>query len=316
VNEGLLEGILKKLGNEALAAKLVDDLSFSELQSLLLHVIEKKTPTLSPAQVLRQYEQDSYVYPSRIPQPAQHELDLLLFRCLPSGTDCIELAPVAPLGTCSRTAEFNQSRVVSTIRKNEVSADPTNLMALEAALRRRRSGGEVRLAASQRVLRSERVRRKGTFSHFKLFAFCQAGRDTGSYRFEISALRELLGFFDRFVAKLKQTRSGAGPAVVKVVFRSAEVARFFDIALEDLDEELDHVALEFRIDESENWAYYRNLRVRLFISDGQEDWFIADGGDVPWTQRLLSNKKERYFISGMGTERVLDVFGTVRRKGE
>jgi hypothetical protein len=29
---------------------------------------------------------------------------------------------------------------------------------------------------------------------------------------------------------------------------------------------------------------------------------IADGGLVDWTQQLLNNKKERFFISGFGLE--------------
>ena len=35
---------------------------------------------------------------------------------------------------------------------------------------------------------------------------------------------------------------------------------------------------------------------------------LADGGFTNWTQKLLSDKKERLLISGMGTERIHALF--------
>ena len=39
------------------------------------------------------------------------------------------------------------------------------------------------------------------------------------------------------------------------------------------------------------------------------DYFLVDGGFTDWTQQLLSNRKERLLISGMGSERFVSVFG-------
>ncbi len=36
---------------------------------------------------------------------------------------------------------------------------------------------------------------------------------------------------------------------------------------------------------------------------------LADGGVVNWTQRQLSNARERLVISGIGSERVCSAFG-------
>jgi hypothetical protein len=36
---------------------------------------------------------------------------------------------------------------------------------------------------------------------------------------------------------------------------------------------------------------------------------LADGGAVDWTQKLLSDAKERLVISGIGSERVCGEFG-------
>jgi hypothetical protein len=56
--------------------------------------------------------------------------------------------------------------------------------------------------------------------------------------------------------------------------------------------------------------YYQQICFKVFATDdsGQEIE-LGDGGLVPWTPRLLSNRKERLVISGMGAERTSQVFG-------
>jgi hypothetical protein len=39
------------------------------------------------------------------------------------------------------------------------------------------------------------------------------------------------------------------------------------------------------------------------------DYFIVDSGFTDWTHQLLSNRKERLLISGMGSERFVSIFG-------
>ncbi len=55
----------------------------------------------------------------------------------------------------------------------------------------------------------------------------------------------------------------------------------------------------------ENWHYYSNVRFQLYVQCKGERCFIADGGDTDWTQALLNNKKERFLISGFGSERFI-----------
>jgi len=43
-------------------------------------------------------------------------------------------------------------------------------------------------------------------------------------------------------------------------------------------------------------------RVEEYLRRRLEEWEIADGGFVDWTQRLLGNRKERLLISGFGLE--------------
>ena len=56
-------------------------------------------------------------------------------------------------------------------------------------------------------------------------------------------------------------------------------------------------------------GYYQDIVVKIEAINSQGQKFqIADGGFVDWTQKLLSNKKERLLTSGIGTEYVYRVF--------
>src|SRR6266581_7897826 len=90
---------------------------------------------------------------------------------------------------------------MAAIRGTEVAADPTNGLALEAAVRRDRllrqsprSADPVRLAASQRVTRAQLFDGPVSFAHFQLLGVVTAGRDTGAHEFESRSLAEHVRF--------------------------------------------------------------------------------------------------------------------------
>lgn len=121
------------------------------------------------------------------------ELETRATEALPPGFERIELSPVCPLGTSSVLGGVSQDWVVTAGRGGEVVSDPTNVLALECALRRRRDRKrQLRLCASHRTLRAQPV--APPFSpHFRLVALCSAGR-TGD---EEEFLEEQIGFFVR-----------------------------------------------------------------------------------------------------------------------
>ena len=56
--------------------------------------------------------------------------------------------------------------------------------------------------------------------------------------------------------------------------------------------------------------YYRGICFQVHVLDANgNEHFLVDGGATDWTQRLLSNEKERLLISGIGTERACAVLG-------
>ena len=254
--------------------------------------------------MLRRYQRDRFVRPGSGPWRAARRAEDVLLGCLPAETEVVPLAPLVPLGTHSALATVSQHKVVTAVRACEVAADPTNALALEAAVRRAGgSGGSgvVRLAAVQRVVRAQRFP-DGWAAHFGLFAAVTAGRDLGSRRFEVTTLGEQLRFA---VAALR-----------------AAGVRDVQVALTPLSEAGERIAADTAAalasagaevvtdrDRAGGRGYYRDVCFKVnALADGavQE---IGDGGFTDWTARLLANGKERLLITGYGTDRLAAAAG-------
>jgi hypothetical protein len=69
-------------------------------------------------------------------------------------------------------------------------------------------------------------------------------------------------------------------------------------ALERLD-----VGAEIDADRESGRGYYARLCFKVYAGDVE----VADGGFVTWTQTLLGDRKERLLISGLGSERVVQL---------
>jgi hypothetical protein len=304
----ILKRILNRLSVPDLDDRIVDRLSFSEMQSLLIEIFDRKTKNLMPSDIYRQYLTDAYVGPSGVGFGEFLRFDSIAVPLLPDDCAALELSPVSPLGCCSRVGNISQKRILSTIRKNEVSSDPTNVLALAASrLRRENLAKEtVKLAASQRIIRSERTVTKDSFPHFRIFCLCIAGADRGSFEFETASTLEVVRYYGRLLAALRADgHEFASPEIVIHCRHEGIFDRFR--SLEDPGLNPAGIPVSVKIDPEENWSYYSNLRFRLFIACGGERQFIADGGDVDWTQKIIGSKKERFLISGFGSERFIAV---------
>lgn len=170
-------------------------LSGADLTSLLLHVAEQRAGALSATDVLAQRERDRFVLPALVDGRHMMRTELRALDSIAESFDVLTLSPLCPLGTHSVVAGVHQNRVITTARSTEVAADPTNGLALEAALRRRdlmraspRSAELVRLACVQRVSRAQHLSGPMSYAHLSLLAMVIAGRDIGSSTFERTAL--------------------------------------------------------------------------------------------------------------------------------
>jgi histidinol phosphatase-like enzyme (inositol monophosphatase family) len=306
--------VAARVARGAGAPELVEvlaDLPPTDLQSLLLAVARRRAGGLRVADVLARYGENRLTRPSRADPARLLELHRLAFSLLPPGFERVELSPVAPLGTSSVLGGISQDRVLATTRNTEVVSDSTNVLALECALRRRRArDSDVKLCAEHRLLRTEALPPgDGLSPHFGLLGLCSATRDRGSFRTEAETLLEHVDFHVRLLEVAGELGVDAGE--IAVAFSDLAEGRWLASLESDVLAPLraDHGDVSFTAtaEDASAGGYYERVRFRIHV--GGERVFLVDGGFTDWTQRLLSDRKERLLISGLGTERLLALFG-------
>jgi hypothetical protein len=301
-----LERILRESGDGLLLETLSDTLSPSDLRSLLLEVARRRASEVTPASLLQRFLADRFVVPSELSGRDLHRVEAAFFQVLPDSYDAVVLSPLAPLGSATSVATIDQNRIVSTMRGTEVVADATNVLALEAARRRRAShqgesgNPEVFLATLQRQVRAQSLSGPRTFAHFGLAALVAAGRGEPGFRFESRALLEHLVVLHDFIRVAQPTW------MVRVTLSDfgAGVSDLVDLVATPL--RLRCPAVEVVLDPTRERArgYYRDACFLIHgIADG-DPIELADGGCTDWTAQLLSDRTERLVIAGLGIDRL------------
>ncbi len=311
----MLSRIEREAGVPDLAALLSERLTAADLHSLLLEVYRRRAAARTAAAVLAEYQANRFVHPARVDPRLLLEWDRVAYAALPYGFAALELSPLCPLGTSSAVVTISQNRSVVTARNLEVVSDPTNVLALECAARRRgllatdaRCSEPVRLAASHRTLRPQFYGNPRLLPHFRLFSLCTAGRDTGAGRFENEALSEHVRFY------VHALRSFLGPdALFRVLITDlsseAPSERLAAGCVAPLQQELPGTEFGFDQQRTSGRGYYRSVCFHVYAVTPEKPVELADGGDVDWTQKLVGSAKERLFISGIGSERVCGLRG-------
>lgn len=257
---------------EGLGVDLVDalvSLPPTDLQSVLLEVHRRLADGLTPHAVLERHAQSRFLH----------------------------------------SAPVDQNKVVTADRNVEVVSDSTNVLALEAALRRRAAlpephgaGSVVRLAASQRQVRAQRYGDPRTPAHFGLLAVVAAGRATPRSSFECGALVEQVEYF---VSLLRRWRPAWTVEVVVTDF-AGRSRLLEEQVLAPLGELAPHLDVRVDFDRQEGRGYYLDLCYKLHVvTESGASVEVADGGSTDWTRKLLSDRRERLVIGGLGTERLL-----------
>jgi hypothetical protein len=312
----IVERIEREAGIPGLASILAERLAPTDLQSILLEVYRLRCSRRKPSDLLADYQRDRFIRPSEVAPEAILAWEQIAFAHLPQAFQAIALSPVCPLGTSSSMAGLNQNWALSTSRNTEVVSDSTNILALECALRRQellrnnpKSDVPVHLAASHRLLRAQRFERPDQVSHFSVFALCSAGRDQGNLQFELAALKLQIGFY------LTALRAYLGSDVsllcsISYFYREPREALVEGDLLSTLNAEFENFDCFFDCQRSSGRGYYLDLCFKIYAtaSSGKR-YELVDGGSVDWTQKLLSSKKERLIISGLGSERLVQIFG-------
>jgi hypothetical protein len=293
--------VWRQLEREPRAA-LEHDLSQSDLQTLLLDVTKHRAVQVTPARLTQRWQQDRYVTPGNSDPRKVWQTEARLWALLPEEFTAMDLSPTTPLGTSTALAPGSQDRIVSTVRGTEVVSDPTNVLALEAAQRRKDkttpASHPVHLACCHRVLRAQPFDGPGLLQHFRLFALVTSARDQGSATTEAETLITHLRFYIAALAELVPARD---VTVSYTVFDFRPLAeRIKDSVLPAIEPLPGNVTIEEDPDRQHGRGYYQRGAIKVYV-DGQE---IGDGGFTDWTAQLTSDAKERCFTSCLSTERL------------
>jgi len=312
------DAIAARVARALQAGDVVDGLARrlppSDLQSLLLHVFRRRSAGRTAADLLAQYERTPRLRPSAADARSLLGLERAAFGCA-DGFEAVALAPIAPVGVNVVLGAVDQNNALATIRSDEVLADPTTLQALECA-RRRRAGdaSTIRIASRSRPLRLQPTDVPWFSPHFALFSLVTAGRDRGSWAFELESLGEHLRVYLRLLRRLA-TEGYAFANVDVVLSDTARDRARLDAAVGAVLEPLtaEFPKARFRADDTREQGrnYYAGLCFSLNAADPTGTTLnLADGGFTDWTRRLLSNAKERLLVSGIGLELVAKRFRT------
>jgi hypothetical protein len=276
--------------------RLAVELTGTELQSVLLEVMRRRAAARSPADLVAQQARDPFCRPAAVDQRTSVAVDACLLAAS-DGFEAVELSPVAPLGACSAVALTDQHRVLSALRGTEIVSDPTNVLALECALRlRARPDVVAHLATSQRVIRAQPVPKlPGYTSHFRIFVLASGGCERKDHGFTVDAMvlhvRTMLAALDR----LEQHGYSFGARRVEVLATDARAVLGDRIA-----ERLGPIATRGPLAH----AYYSGgLRFMLWVTapDGAEVPLV-DGGAFDWLAQLVSNRRAVFVASGAGAQ--------------
>src|SRR2546427_6417938 len=313
----IIDRIEREAGVPDLANILTNRLAPTDLQSLLLEVYGQRAKRREPRALLEDQVLNRFIRPSTTSPARLLDWGRVAFSRLPKVFQPVELSPVCPLGTVSALSPISQDWIVSTIRNTEV-VDSTNVLAIECAVRRREqknfSSGQaasIHLAASHRLLRGQKISLGPSVrQHFRLFTLCSACRDPGNLRFETETVCLHVGFF---LTALKKFLGSKIPLRVAISDFGSEAPRSAvqSGVVDELQSSYKGVKIAFDPDRKQGRRYYGEVCFKVFASppSGREQELV-DGGDVNWTQKLLNYAKERLVISGCGSERLCEIFGS------
>ena len=176
----------------------------SEFQPILIDLMQKIVERKNIVSLLKSYEQDRFSEPSSLPQREIIRLSEIFYKVVPNSYRDVELSPVAPLGTNSIMTNVSQRTVLSTVRNVEVLADPTTLLALECARRKRlevkgasKDSFLIDLCSSVRCIRGQLFDKDSGFvPHFQLFALASGSLGETAEKWTGKIIEHLSVFLD------------------------------------------------------------------------------------------------------------------------
>lgn len=332
----VIRRVCREVGMPDLLERLSGRVSSSDLQALLLELARMRAASRKPTELMAQYERDRTVRAAGTDGRALGRLVVAAFDAVPD-YEAVQLAPVEPVGLNSVLGGIDQNNVLATVRATEVVADPTVALALQAAWRRRQGLDVVRMCAAHRVLRQQAFD-PPALQHFHIFALVTGARSQSDHGSEVAAIGEHVHAHLAITAAARELGAAVEQTVVRIsdtavhaVAARAGVAVKADVAsprdaippdlarrlgrrmrrLEAATEALTPIVAGFDsrllvdLTRADGSRYYDGLQLRIDATGKGGEHEFADGGSVDWAARLLSDRREHLFTSGIGLERLL-----------
>ena len=295
--------IEQRTGYHNLISLLSEELSGADLNSLLLEVFSRRAQQIAAPELLQQYDKNRFVQPAETNfiQLLERSLDTL--KCLSGhGFVPMQVSPLSQLGASSVVATVDQDKVVSALRNCEVLSDATNALALyisslKKAQKQQATNTQLKYCTVQRHVRAQPINIKGFSPHFTIGCLVSSGMDTGNYEFEQKAIGEHFKALHDVLTSVFNT----GTVRFRLQQQAGYPENFIPVIITHLHQHFPQWEVTQDAAPGTN-NYYKGLQFKAVISWQHRDFEIADGGLVDWTQQLLNNKKERFFISGFGLE--------------
>lgn len=299
----IIDRVLDDIGDAELLDKLLS-LPKSDLNTLLLEVYKLQAEKLTPNELLRAYQSNRFAAPGEVNPIAYHRVEADLLKIADDmGISGILLSPSAPFGSCSAFGCVDQNNVISAARGTETLPDPTNMLAVIIADRLIKGmiAKTDHYCTTARVVRAQAFSGKDFLAHFGIFSMVSYGMDSGSYSCEKELLVKQLAYYKRLFSEKYGAR-------LSVTLRKRggymDNDGFFERMTRLVQSELPEVPLSFDL-EHENNNYYKGINFKLYVEKDNEKIEIGDGGFVDWIAKMVSNKKMRCLISGIGIDRML-----------
>lgn len=306
MKSSIVSSILNRIQHPELFGILSDQLSGTELNSILLEVYSRRMQRMAPAEVLNQYQQNRFVKPADLPVIETKRMELeILQRFQKFSFEPLELSPVTIQGSCSAVAPADQKKILTALRGTEVLADSTNAIALHVCdlKQKRRLPDITRFCNIQRQIRTQALSGKGFTPHFKIGCLVTCGTDTGNLHFEKTALNEhIQAMKDLFLDYYKVDEIS-----FRLLSRDGYPEGFLKKTGDHLRQMNPDINLLLTDKPEKEIRYYKGIQYKVDILYNGKTYEIADGGFVDWTQRLLQNKKERMLSTGFGFDLMLRI---------
>lgn len=300
--KAILNKIEEKTGLKSLVEIIIKNLNGSELNSLLLELFRQRASGITPASVLEEFTKNRFCFPSQLDPIVLRQEEIKWLKSAKAlGFMPVQLSPLTPFGTSSSVAFVDQNNIVSAARGTEIVSDATNVLALKAASDIKTNGEYNKYSTTHRHVRGQYFTNPHLFAHFLLFCMVTPGVDEGSYKFEAEQLKNHMEFY----LEMLSGRFNSGDILLKVFIRDNN-QKF----LAGLDEILFMLRNRTGISvqkESKRNDYYETVQFKYFVKYKNEYLDVADGGFVNWTQKLLSNRKQRLLVSAAGLELIFNI---------